>query len=458
MTTQNGLLRYHVEDKLSFWQYLIYGLENLLVMDSVFATPVVLGTAFHLPFLTFVYLIQITLIGAGITTILQSQTLLKLPVAQGIAASMVGVAISLATFGINLTTIILGVIISTFSVGVLLIPFIPSNKNGIKMRKSIIEYLVILVNQPQVYGSLITILGVVLINASLGLINEGRYTLMSNIGMLITVISIITLIAVFNKGILRYASILIGFFIGIIYSFITGMFDFAKVVSYPWFATPTFFLQAGYGPISMVGVELVIIPAFIVTFILMGEAIGAYYTVAGLDNVKLDEKRVRKGLTGEWVGTIISLLLGGLTTSTYAQNIGSIQITKIGARRVFTATGILLIVFGLIPKIGAFILSIPPAILGGTFFIIYTILLITGLRIISNMEWTENNMLIVGLAIALGLGISLVPATAFSSIPPYFRSALISSVVLTASTAIILNLIINLVPKWIKESRRKKIA
>jgi xanthine/uracil permease len=190
----------------------------------------------------------------------------------------------------------------------------------------------------------------------------------------------------------------------------------------------------------------------------MGEAIGAYYTVAGLDNVKLDEKRVRKGLTGEWIGTIISLLLGGLTTSTYAQNIGSIQITKIGARRVFTATGILLIVFGLIPKIGAFILSIPPAILGGTFFIIYTMLLITGLRIISNMEWTENNMLIVGLAIALGLGISLVPATAFSSIPPYFRSALISPVVLTASTAIILNLIINLVPKWIKESRRKKIA
>ncbi|MGC8622074.1 MAG: uracil-xanthine permease family protein [Caldisphaera sp.] len=450
----SSLLRYHFEDKLNLWQYILYGLENLLVMDSVFATPVVLGIALHMQFTTLIYFIQITLIGAGITTILQSRVLLRLPVAQGIAASMTGVVITLSVFNLDLSTIITGIIISTLSVGILLIPFIPSNKNGIKIKKSIFEYLLVLVKAPQVYGSLITILGVILINAAVGLLNKGNYTVMSNIGATITFIAIIALIVLFNKGILRYASIFIGFLIGVIYSMITGMFSFSQVIKYPLFSIPTlFFTIKSYGPVTTEGLELVILPAFIVTVILMGEAVGAYYTVAGLDTITLEDKRVRNGLVGEWLGTLISLIFGGLTTSTFAQNIGSIQITKVGARRVFTWTGIFLIIFGFIPKIGAFILSVPPAVLGATFIIIYMMLFITGLRIISTIKWTDANVIVVGVSLLFGLIISQIPVTVFASIPIYIRSALISSVVLTAGTAVILNLLLNLIPEWVKKPK-----
>jgi xanthine/uracil permease len=122
------LLTYCFEDKLIFWQYLIFGLQNLLVMDSVFATPVILGTALHLSTPAFIYLIQATLIGAGITTILQSATSLRLPIALGMAASVVGVVITLASLGVNLATIITGIIISTLFIGILLIPIILSHK------------------------------------------------------------------------------------------------------------------------------------------------------------------------------------------------------------------------------------------------------------------------------------------------------------------------------------------
>lgn len=68
LTKANPLV-YHVEDKLSFWEYFAYGLQQLLVMDSIFALPVILGTAFHLPpaEIAYLILIQASLIGAGIS-------------------------------------------------------------------------------------------------------------------------------------------------------------------------------------------------------------------------------------------------------------------------------------------------------------------------------------------------------------------------------------------------------
>jgi xanthine permease len=217
-------------------------------------------------------------------------------------------------------------------------------------------------------------------------------------------------------------------------------------------------MLTGYGHVTRQGLELITVPSFILTIILMGEAVGAYYTVTGLDDEKLDDARVRRELTGEWIGTLISHLLGSTTNTTYAQNIGSRQVTKIGARIVFTASGILLIIFGFIPKIGAFILWIPPSILGVAFLIIYMMLLTTGL-LEYFLLWNEKNMIIVDISLSFGLGVSLVPSIAFSSIPIYFRSALISPVVLTASTAILLILILNLIHKWIKKlNNNKKLA
>ena len=443
-------LYYHFEDRLSIWSYLLYGFEQLLVMDSVFALPVILGVAFKLPAANTIYLIQAVLIGSGITTLLQSAVLLRLPVAQGIGASITGVGITLAALGISFSSFIVAAMISVIIIGILLIPFIPSSGG----RKSIIEYLLVLIREPQVYGTLITVIGVVLIGAAVGLLNNGHYTFRSNIASAITVFAILALILIFKKGILRFGSILIGLVIGAIASYGLGIMNLSKVVSYPAFAIPVpFFIRYG-ATISVQGIEIAFLAVFIATLMLVTEAVGVYYTVGALDNVKIDDARIRKGLTGEIVGSFISLLIGGMSTTTYAQNVGALQITRVGARRVFTATGILLIALGLIPKIGAFIVSIPPAVLGSAFIIIYSMLLITGLRIISQMEWTDKNMLIVAISLALGLGISSVPAFVFSSIPSYLRAAIISPIVLATVVAILLNLIVNLIPRWAKRNKR----
>ncbi|MCL4343398.1 MAG: purine/pyrimidine permease [Nitrososphaerota archaeon] len=439
-------LYYHFEDKLSLWEYIVYGFEQLLVMDSVFALPVVLGVAFHLPSANLIYLIQAVLIGSGITTLLQSAVLLKLPVAQGIGASITGVGVTLAALGVSFSSFISSAIIAIIIIGIFLIPFIPS-KTG---RKSIIEYLLVLVRDPQVYGVLITIIGVVLIGNAIGLINDSGYKLLPDIGAIITIAAILALIFVFKKGILRFGSIIIGLLIGAVYSYAAGIMNMSKVISYPIFAFPEPFLVRYGAQISSVGIETAMLAVFIATLMLATEAVGVYYTVGDLDHVKVGDSRVRKGLTGEIIGSLIALLIGGMSTTTFAQNVGAVQITRVGARRVFTATGILLVVLGLIPKIGAFIVSIPDAVLGSAFLVIYAMLLITGLRIISGMEWNNKNMLIVAISLAVGLGISSVSAAAFTGMPLYLKAAIISPIVLATLVAIFLNLIVNLIPKWAK--------
>ncbi len=439
-------LYYHFEDKLSLWEYIVYGFEQLLVMDSVFALPVVLGVAFHLSSANLIYLIQAVLIGSGITTLLQSAVLLKLPVAQGIGASITGVGVTLAALGVSFSSFISSAIIAIIIIGIFLIPFIPS-KTG---RKSIIEYLLVLVRDPQVYGVLITIIGVVLIGSAIGLINSSGYKLLPDIGAIITIALILALIFIFKKGILRFGSIIIGLLIGAVYSYATGIMSMSKVISYPIFAFPVpFFIRYG-AQISSVGIETAMLAVFIATLMLATEAVGVYYTVGDLDHVKVDDSRVRKGLTGEIIGSLIALLIGGMSTTTFAQNVGAVQITRVGARCVFTATGILLIVLGLIPKIGAFIVSIPGAVLGSAFLVIYAMLLITGLRIISGMEWNNKNMLIVAISLAVGLGISSVSPAAFAGMPLYLKAAIISPIVLATLVAIFLNLLVNLIPKWAK--------
>lgn len=201
-------------------------------------------------------------------------------------------------------------------------------------------------------------------------------------------------------------------------------------------------------------VPAAILPTFIASLMLPTEAIGVYYTVGALDNVSISDQRVRNGILGETLGSLVSLLIGSLPTTTYAQNVGAIAITRVGARRVFIATGILLIILGLIPKIGAIIVSIPGPILGSAFVIIYSMLLLTGISILADMEWNDKNATIVAVSLGVALGIQSIPSAVIATLPLYIRT-LISPLIIGTILAIILNLIVNIIPSMIKNKNKQ---
>jgi Xanthine/uracil permeases len=265
---------------------------------------------------------------------------------------------------------------------------------------------------------------------------------------------ILALIFIFRRGILRFGAILIGILVGAIYSYAVHIMSTQEIIEAPLIALPRIW-PWGLESIQWNLVSAGLVPILIASLMLPTEAIGVYYTVGALDNVTITDERVRKGILGETLGSLVSLLFGSLPTTTYAQNVGAIAVTRVGARRVFTATGILLIILGLIPKIGAIIVSIPGPILGSAFVIIYSMLLLTGISVLADMDWTDKNAVIVAVSLGVALGIQYVPSTVIAQLPLYIRT-IMSPLIIGTLMAIVLNLIVNLIPQWVKANKANK--
>jgi len=100
--------------------------------------------------------------------------------------------------------------------------------------------------------------------------------------------------------------------------------------------------------------------------------------------------------------------MGGLPTDPYSQNVGLIVTTKVIAKRVFTIVGAIMIVAGLCPKFGAVMTTIPYPVLGGATVTVFAAITMSGIQLISQQPLNYRNKMIVGIALALGVGISSV--------------------------------------------------
>src|ERR1700733_15935006 len=72
-----------IDERLSYDQLLVLGLQNIFGMTGMFVFPGILGRSFNLPAEQIAYLYGMTFAVCGVVTILQSTLLLRLPVVQG---------------------------------------------------------------------------------------------------------------------------------------------------------------------------------------------------------------------------------------------------------------------------------------------------------------------------------------------------------------------------------------
>jgi xanthine/uracil permease len=114
-----------------------------------------------------------------------------------------------------------------------------------------------------------------------------------------------------------------------------------------------------------------------------------------------------RAFLGDGLATILSGFGGGTGVTTYAENMGVMAVTRIFSTLVFVAAGLVAILFGLSPKFGAAILTIPGPVIGGLSIVVFGLIAATAGRI-----WVENrvdfsqarNLLTVGVAVVLGAG------------------------------------------------------
>ena len=224
---------------------------------------------------------------------------------------------------------------------------------------------------------------------------------------------------------------------GYIVALVFGMVDFSSVASAAFFQLPRpLHFGIEFEPSSCVAIGVL----FAINSI---QAIGDFSatTTGGLDRMPTDEE-LNGGIVAYGISNIFCAFFGGLPTATYSQNVGIVSSTKVVARRVFASAAGILLVAGLIPKFSSILTTIPSCVLGGATVSVFASIAMTGVKLITASPMNYRNTTIVGLAIALGMGITQANA-ALASFPAWVTTIFGKSpVVLATIVAILLNLVL----------------
>ena len=294
---------------------------------------------------------------------------------------------------------------------------------------------------PLVTGTVVFTIGLslysVAVNYMAGGIGKDNYGSIQN--WVIALITLIIVIALnnFGKGLVKLASILIAMIIGYIIALCTGMINFSSVASAGVFSLPQpLHFGITFEPAACVAIGLL----FAINSI---QAIGDFTatTSGAMDRLPTGDE-LRSGIMGYGITNIIGALLGGLPSATYSQNVGIVTTTKVINRVVLGLAGVVILIAGLIPKFSALLTTIPLCVLGGATISVFASIAMTGVKLIFTEKMDFRNTSIVGLAVALGVGISQAQDS-LSAFPPAFTTVFGKSPVVVATiVAILLNILL----------------
>ena len=243
----------------------------------------------------------------------------------------------------------------------------------------------------------------------------------------------------FTKGILKLASILIGMVVGYVIAYFLGIVDLSGVSGAAWFALPQFMpFEIKFVPSACVSLAIVYVVNAVQT---IGDLSST--TMGGMDRLPTD-KKLSGGIIGQGVMSIVGAFFGGLPTASYSQNVGIVTVNRVINRAVFTLVAGVLLVAGLVPKFASILTTIPQCVIGGATISVFATITMTGIRMITEGGFTPRKSSVVGLSVALGIGITQVEGCLAGSHFPGWVSTVFgsSSVVVATIMAILLNLIL----------------
>ena len=304
---------------------------------------------------------------------------------------------------------------------------------------------------PLITGTVVFTIGLSLyptaINYMAGGTSSPTYGSWQNWAIAFLTLIVVTVLNHFGKGIFKLASILIGIIVGYIVSLFFGMVDFSSIGAAAAFQVPQpLHFGIMFEPSSCIAIGIL----FAINSI---QAIGDFTaTTSGSIDREPTDKELQGGIMGYGVTNILGALLGGLPTATYSQNVGIVTTTKVVNRCVLGLTAAILLAAGLIPKFSALLTTIPQCVLGGATVSVFASIAMTGMKLVMSEEMTYRNSSIVGLAAALGMGISQATA-ALSTFPSWVVTIFGRSPVVVATiVAVLLNIIL---PREGKKANQK---
>jgi NCS2 family nucleobase:cation symporter-2 len=251
------------------------------------------------------------------------------------------------------------------------------------------------------------------------------------------VVIVVTLgIKFFVRGFLSVAAVLIGLIAGYLVAMAMGDVSFAGLGRASWFALPA--------PFAL-GFEVnwaIVIGMCLMAFVSAIETVGDVSGIAkgGAGREATDEE-IQGATFADGLGTAIAGVFGGLPNTSFSQNVGLVAMTGVMSRHVVTCGALLLVIAGMIPKVGALVNTIPIQVLGGGVIVMFGMVAAAGVNMLSDVNWNRRNMVIFAISLSIGLGLQQVP-DAMAFLGSTMKMLLTSGLLPAAIVAIILNLLL----------------
>jgi NCS2 family nucleobase:cation symporter-2 len=153
------------------------------------------------------------------------------------------------------------------------------------------------------------------------------------------------------------------------------------------------------------------------------------------------DEEIQGATFADGLGTAIAGVFGGLPNTSFSQNVGLVAMTGVMSRHVVTCGALLLVIAGMIPKVGALVNTIPIQVLGGGVIVMFGMVAAAGVNMLSDVNWNRRNMVIFAISLSIGLGLQQVP-DAMAFLGSTMKMLLTSGLLPAAFVAIILNLLL----------------
>jgi len=386
--------------KLPLNQSIPLGIQHVLAMFAGNITvPIIIAGIFGQTPEQKIFLIQMALFVAGVATVIQTVGYGKigsrLPIIQGTSFAFIPVMAPFAKAG-------LGAVFTAAFIGGIFQMWIG------RMLKPIRHLF-----PPLVTGIVVLMIGISLLKVGFMYAGGGGWLLnnkpevFGNSNHLIISFTVL-IVAVWanqkGKGMVSSASILIGMIAGYIVAMMMGMVNYGKIAGADWFAFP---MPLQYGIEFVPGAIILMLFMAVVTTI---ETIGDISaTTMGGANREATDKELSGGIMADGLGTAFGSLFNAMPNTSYSQNAGLVAFTGVISRHVGTIAGVILILMGLFPKLGGIIAAMPESVIGGAAIIMFGLITSAGIKLVAQSEMNQRNLLILGLSLSFGIGMSLLP-------------------------------------------------
>lgn len=241
------------------------------------------------------------------------------------------------------------------------------------------------------------------------------------------------------KGYLKQLSVLAGLTVGYIVAIFMGKVDLSIIFADGLISLPKFL---PFKPVFNIGA---IVSVCIIYLVSAAETIGdtTALVAGGLDR-DIQNHEISGSLACDGFASTISSLFGCPPVTSFSQNVGLINMTKVVNRFTIATGAVAMILAGLLPPIGNFFASLPESVLGGCTLMMFGTILFSGVEMLAKAGFNQRNSIIVSLSLAIGIGFTTSSEIGlWAYFPEVVQSVFATNVVAVVFVvAIVLNLIL----------------